>query len=295
MLVVTTPTGQIGSQVVRRLLAANATVRVIARHPAKLAPEVRAKVDVVEGSSDDQAVLLRALAGAQALFLVTPPNFAVADEREYLMRFARATSHALVHHGVRRLVVVSALGRRRPDLAAGALISASFARDDELAKTGVAMRALWCPDFMENTLNHVRSIKHEGAIFNPSRADVKVPLVATRDIASAGARLLLDTSWTGQGGVGVLGPEDLSFGDRARIISEVLGKPVRFQSISSEAFIAELVKHGAHPEHARGLADMYAAKDLGLDNSEPRTPENTTTTSYRQWCGEVLKPAVARA
>jgi hypothetical protein len=83
--------------------------------------------------------------------------------------------------------------------------------------------------------------------------------------------------------------------DRARIVSEVLGKPVRFQSIPAEAFTAQLVKYGAHPAYARGLADMYAAKDLGLDNSEPRTPENTTTTSFRQWCEEVLKPAVARA
>ena len=34
------------------------------------------------------------------------------------------------------------------------------------------------------------------------------------------------------------------------------------------------------------------AKDKGLDNAEPRTPENTTPTSFRQWCEEVLKPAV---
>jgi hypothetical protein len=29
-----------------------------------------------------------------------------------------------------------------------------------------------------------------------------------------------------------------------------------------------------------------------LDNAEPRTPENTTPTSFRQWCEEMLKPAV---
>jgi hypothetical protein len=39
---------------------------------------------------------------------------------------------------------------------------------------------------------------------------------------------------------------------------------------------------------------MHAAKDNGLDNSEQRTPENTTPTSFRQWCEEVLKPAVLR-
>jgi hypothetical protein len=29
-----------------------------------------------------------------------------------------------------------------------------------------------------------------------------------------------------------------------------------------------------------------------LDNAEPRTPENTTPTSFRWWCEQVLKPAV---
>lgn len=38
--------------------------------------------------------------------------------------------------------------------------------------------------------------------------------------------------------------------------------------------------------------DMMVAKDQGLDNAEPRTPESTTPTSFCQWCEEVLKPAV---
>jgi hypothetical protein len=37
---------------------------------------------------------------------------------------------------------------------------------------------------------------------------------------------------------------------------------------------------------------MMVAKDQGLDNAEPRTPQSTTPTSFRQWCLEVLKPAV---
>ena len=36
---------------------------------------------------------------------------------------------------------------------------------------------------------------------------------------------------------------------------------------------------------------LAAAKDNGLDNTEPRTFENTTPTSFREWCEEVLKPA----
>ena len=38
---------------------------------------------------------------------------------------------------------------------------------------------------------------------------------------------------------------------------------------------------------------MPWAKNEGLDNAVPRTPENSTPTSFRQWYEQVLKPAVA--
>ena len=89
----------------------------------------------------------------------------------------------------------------------------------------------------------------------------------------------------------MLGPEDLSFNDMAAIMTEVLGKPIRFQSVPGDAYKAQLAQHGANPVLAQGLVDMMAAKDQGMDKAEPRTAENTTPTSFRQWCEEVLKPA----
>jgi hypothetical protein len=78
----------------------------------------------------------------------------------------------------------------------------------------------------------------------------------------------------------------------AAIMSEVLGKRVRFQQISFEAFKAGFIEHGASEALAQGMTDMMRAKNEGLDNAEPRTPENTTQSSFRQWCEDVLKPAV---
>jgi uncharacterized protein YbjT (DUF2867 family) len=75
MIVVTTPTGHIGSQVVANLLATKEEVRVIARDPARLAADVQAKAEIAKGSSDDESVLLGALEGAESLFLVVPHRF----------------------------------------------------------------------------------------------------------------------------------------------------------------------------------------------------------------------------
>ena len=50
MIAVTAPTGNIGPQVVKHLLDAGEAVRVVARNPAKIVPEVREKVEAVQGS-----------------------------------------------------------------------------------------------------------------------------------------------------------------------------------------------------------------------------------------------------
>jgi hypothetical protein len=78
----------------------------------------------------------------------------------------------------------------------------------------------------------------------------------------------------------------------AHILTEVLGQPIRYQRVAAGEYKARLVQFGASEEFAQSLLDMFAAKDNGLDLMEPRTPENTTPTTFRQWCEEVLKAAV---
>jgi methyltransferase-like protein len=77
-----------------------------------------------------------------------------------------------------------------------------------------------------------------------------------------------------------------------RIMSDVLNTPIRFQQISLDAFKANMLANGMSEAMAQAMTDMMEAKGLGLDNAEPRTPESTTPTTFRQWCEEVLKPAV---
>ena len=164
--------------------------------------------------------------------------------------------------------------------------------DDLIASTGVALRALTMPSFMDNLIAQASAIKSQGMFFSPMTADRKFPTCSTTDIAMAAAKLLLNHSWTGQGTVAVLGPEDLSFNEMAQIASEVLGKQVRFQQIPMEAFKTRLTGFGMSEAIVQGYADMMAAKNEGLDNAEPRTPEATTPTSFRHWCEHDLKPAI---
>ena len=292
MIVVTTPTGKIGSQVIPHLLAANEAVRVVVRDPSRLAPEVRNRVEVVTGSLDDEAVMQKALEGAESVFLVVPPSFTDNNDAEYYLRFTRPTLAAMKSQGVRRIVDVSVLGRGTELAKKAGPITASLAKDEEIERSGVDYRALWCPALMDNMLNNVQTIKQQGMFFSPSHPDLKTPQVATKDVGAMGARFLLDRTWTGQGGSAVLGPEDISFNDMAAIMSGVLGKQVRFQQVPADAYKAQLLQYGANEIFAQGIVDMLMAKDNGMDNIEARTAGNTTPTSFYQWCEEVLKPLV---
>src|SRR4029077_9974359 len=166
------------------------------------------------------------------------------------------------------------------------------AMDDLIAGTGVAYRALTNPSFMDNIIRQAASIKNQRMFFSPIAGDRKLPAVATRDIAATASRLLLDDSWTGVDEVPLLGPEDLSFNDMAEIISEVLGTEVRFRQTTFEAYKDRFLGAGMSEAMAQGMTDMAAAKNEGIDNAVPRTPENSTPTSFCQWCKETLRPIV---
>jgi uncharacterized protein YbjT (DUF2867 family) len=292
MIVVTTPTGSIGSQVLQGLLDRDAPVRVIARDPSSLGAHVQGRVEVVQGSHGDSDVVTRAFAGADTVFWLVPPDYRTHSVEASYVEFTRPASEAFISQGVQRVVVVSALGRGSASAGSAGLVTASLAMHDLIANTGVDYRALAMPSFMTNLLTQVEPIKRQGMFFDVLSADRKLPTVATRDIAAAAVELLLDDSWNGQDDVPVLGPEDLSCNDMAQIMSEVLERPVRYQQIPGEAFKAELLRNGMSEAMAQGLLDMRLAKDNGLDNVQPRTPRSTTPTSFRQWCEEVLKPAI---
>ena len=120
----------------------------------------------------------------------------------------------------------------------------------------------------------------------------KTPQVATRDIAATAARLLLDRSWSGTRDLPLLGPEDISCDDQARIMSDVLGKPVTFVETSMAQMKATMLGRGASEGMAQAMVDMCVAKNEGLDHTIPRSLENSTPTSFRTWCDDVLRPAL---
>ena len=104
MIVITTPTGQIGRQVLASLLSSGEQLRVIARDPSQLPAEVREDLDIVEGSHGDAAVVDKAFAGADAVFWLTPPDPRAPSVDAAFAGFTRPAAEAFHRHRIGRVV-----------------------------------------------------------------------------------------------------------------------------------------------------------------------------------------------
>lgn len=294
MIVITAPTGNIGKPLLEQLFKSGERLRVIVRNAKKLPEHIRENVEVVEGSHGDSAIVEKAFASAESVFWLVPPNPTAEKLEEAYLGFSRPACDAIRAQGVKRVVAVSALGRGLPIATNAGLVTASLAMDDAIAATGVDFRALALPSFMDNMLRQADSLREQGKFYGTIDGDLKAPTCSTGDIAGVAAKLLVDRSWKGQGDAPVLGPQDISANDMATTLSEVLGKPVQYQQVSLDDYKSMMSKFGMSEAFAQGMIDMMAAKNAGLDNAVPRTPESTTPTTFREWCQNFLKPAVVK-
>ncbi|MEU9968482.1 NAD(P)H-binding protein [Streptomyces malaysiensis] len=288
MIVVTTPTGQIGSQLVHRLLDQDKEVRVIVRDASRLEDTVRERVETVEGSHDEPGVLDEALPGAEALFWLVPPSRQAPSVREYYLGFARVGAAAVARHGVGHVVGVSSAGHGWPTPAG--VLSAAFAMDAELRASGAAYRALSMPFYMENLLGQLDAIRGPGAFHLTCAGDLPLASIATRDIAGVAADLLTDLSWTGQQNLPVFGPDRLTPDGMAEVISQELGRPVTYRRMSMDDYASLLRSRGAGDQQVKDMTEAFAAQDHGIYDADWATAE-PTSTDFRTWCREVLRPA----
>lgn len=293
MIVLTAPTGTIGRQLLARLLTSSSEpLRIVARDPGKLPAGLGGRAEVIAGSHGDPAVIERALAGADALFWLTPPPWTAARLEDGMERFARPAADAVRRHGVRHVVGISNLGRGVPGYAG--VVTHAHAVEDLFTAAGAAYRALALPGFMDNLTRDAYSMHSAGRLAGVLDPGLKVPMAATRDIADVAAGLLLDRAWDGQETRPVLGPEDLSMDEVSTVMSDILGRPVAYTQVTMDDFRGGLRAAGASPAMADGMAAMMTAKNAGLDNAGIRTPATSSPTTLRAWASEIRWTELAR-
>src|SRR4051812_8262805 len=110
MIVITGATGNIGSKTAAKLLAQGKKVKVIARNPEKLEQLKKAGALVEAGDMQDASFLSKAFKGAEAVFLIIPPNLQAADIAKHQDEAGEAQITAIKNSGVKNIVFISSQG-----------------------------------------------------------------------------------------------------------------------------------------------------------------------------------------
>jgi putative NADH-flavin reductase len=99
MIVITTPTGRIGHQILDNVRDRAEAIRVIARDPSRLSLRERERVEVVLGSHDNIDVVTQAFAGADCVFWLVPPTRHAKSPEDYYLDFTCPACEAIKSYG----------------------------------------------------------------------------------------------------------------------------------------------------------------------------------------------------
>ena len=216
-IVVTTPTGKIGSHVVHTLLREGHAVRAFVRSDAN-ADTMRAMGAEPVRIDLEGAIPGEAFASAHAALLIAPVG-------ETFEANARRLIDAAATVGVGRVVRVSI---DSAFIEHGAILGRGHgAADAHLAASGLRHTILRPSGFMQNFLGMAPMIQ-SGVIVAPT-GDGAVPFIDARDIADAAVAVLTDRTEI-DGPVDVSGAEALTFAEIARRLTTLTGREVRHVS-----------------------------------------------------------------
>ncbi|HEX5085066.1 MAG TPA: NmrA family NAD(P)-binding protein [Blastocatellia bacterium] len=289
-IVITTPTGNIGGRALQQLLAAGADVSVIVRQPEKLSDSIRSRVRIHQGSLTDVDLVTKAFKGAKAALWLTPPSYTHPDVAAYHNELGAVAATAIKESKIPYVVNISSAGAHLKNAGPISGVGEVERRLNEAAENVVNLRPGF---FMENFLQQIEPIRNDGAIYFPLPGDLPYPLVATQDIGDVAAQLLLKTGWSGHQARGLHGPADLTFADAAKILSESIGRPLKYVQITPDQAYQTFLVVGASPGFAKGLVEMYQALSKPNAIVEQRTPETATPTTLREWSDQFLRPLFA--
>jgi uncharacterized protein YbjT (DUF2867 family) len=292
MYVVTGATGNTGSVVAQALLGKGEKVRAVGRSRERLAPLVSRGADAFEADLADATALTRAFDGARAVYFMVPPDLTSTDYRARQDRIVDAGAQALAAARVHYTVTLSSVGaNQESDTGPVVGIHNMESRFNQIP--GLNVLHLRAGYFMENTLPQVEVIRNFAMTAGPVRADLPLPMIATRDIGEAAADSLLKLDFSGQQTRELLGSRDISYNEATRIIGAAIGKPnLAYMQLPPQQVVQALAAMGASKNVAELIVEMAGAINDGrMKALEPRSAANTTPTSYETFVQDVFVPA----
>lgn len=232
-VLVTGALGNVGREVVRSLRAHGREVRAADLSVGDIHAVHGEDVEAVVLDYDAHETFADAVKGCDSVFLVRPPSIACMEST--LLPFIDAA----VESGVKHIVFLSCAGAGTNKLVP------HHAVEKHLAARG-ASHTLLRPGFFAQNLGvaYRKDIAEEGRLFLPAGRG-RVAFVDIRDVAEVAAIILDNPLAHRNAAYDCTGPEAFSFEETARLMSDVVRRPIRYEPASIAGYVRHL--------HLRGL------------------------------------------
>jgi NAD(P)H dehydrogenase (quinone) len=259
MFVVLGATGNTGKVVAETLLAQKKAVRVVLHDAVKGEAWKARGAEVAVADVEDGAALGRALKGADGAYVLLPPAFSSSQVRADNDRRAQSLAAAIEAASVGHVVMLSSVGAQHPD-GTGPIL---YLHDAEatFSRTRAAVTFLRAAYFMENWGGSLYAVG-QGVLPTFLLADKAIPMVATRDIGLAAARLLAQRG-SGKRVIELAGPREYSPRDVAAALGRIVGKPIVAQQQPEEGMGVALMGAGMNSEWARLFQELTRGVNMG--------------------------------
>jgi uncharacterized protein YbjT (DUF2867 family) len=292
MYVVLGATGNTGSVAAKRLLERGEKVRAVGRDAYKLRQLVELGAESVTADAYDVAAMTKAFEGAKGAYLLLPPR---AKDPELLAsgdKMSTAITGAVRASGISHVALLSSIGAQHANKTGPIQALHTF---EEKLKTVPNLNVLFLRPglFVENFLMLIPLVHSMGFLAGGIDGELKMPMIATRDIGEAAADALQKLDFTGISTRELHGQRDLSHDEAAKAIGGAIRKP----KLSYKHFPNFLIEQGMKQMGIPGktaslMSEMNAAANGGLLKPlEARSERNTTVTTIEAWAEEVFAPA----
>ena len=292
-IAITTPTGHVGSHVVRMLVQAGVRPRVLLRNPDRLDAELRDRVELAVGDQRDADYVAEATRGVEAIFWVHPDDWSLPDPNADAERTGEGLAAAMRQNRIARVVFQSSIGA---EMRHGAGFIDGLARielrlDAARDETGAALLHLRCGFFMTNLLHDLDGLR-AGRLTTTRPLEAPMPWVDPSDIAAVATLRLLADDWEGRQVQAVHGPTDLTWHETAEALSAATGVSIQAQQITEDEERSALRDAGMGDVAIEGIIGMAAGEREGFVPEQPRSMLSTTPSSLAGWAITHLRPAL---
>lgn len=288
--------GNITSKAARQLLSQGKAVRVVGRSAASLATLAQAGADIAVGDLADTDFLAGALRGADAAYVMIPPNYGAQDMRGYQDKIGESIARAIVAAGVRNVVNLSSTGAHLAE-GTGPIVGLHRQERRLNALDGVNVLHLRPGYFFENHFAARGTIEALGAYADMIASDVPLPTIASADIAAVVARELADFTTRGKRILHLRGPRAYSQAEAAAILGAAIGRPgLRHVQADPAVVKAGMMQHGFSADAASQFEEMSAAfSQPSLNAAVAAGPTEITPTTLEEFAIQAFAPALRTA